>query len=55
MGDDFERAIQAVPKGDEKALDSEAVLKTLVEGNFRQNLNFISVFFLLISGFLREK
>jgi molecular chaperone GrpE (heat shock protein) len=33
VGDDFERAIQAVPVGD-AVVDAEAVLKTLVEGTF---------------------
>jgi molecular chaperone GrpE (heat shock protein) len=32
VGDDFERAIQAVPKDGGKITDPEAVLKTLVEG-----------------------
>ena len=32
VGDDFERAIQAVPKDGQNAVDSVAVLKTLVEG-----------------------
>ena len=32
VGDDFERAIQAVPKDGQNTVDSVAVLKTLVEG-----------------------
>ena len=32
VGDDFERAIQAVPKGSEPIADPVAVLKVLVEG-----------------------
>ena len=34
VGDDFERAIQAVPKGTEPIADPVAVLKVLVEGTF---------------------